>query len=238
MFNIFKKKKIEKNEEDGTQEEQNNDNPKPKKISFKEPDEEKQAMQSLTPYKTHQKLVIWNSGKGERIWGYPVALIPNKNHTYTLLYRRRAPDFIDEIASTLKAMIFGKKEQYRVVHIPEGAVDVSDEIITIYAHSFSIINNYTDEALPFEQGDPRKRELYIIALKQMKMYKTALEKLGVELPNVIDASLKMNPTMRAYQGKETQSDRKKGNKSKEFSGMEMGFSFDRFVNELKGDGDE
>ena len=35
MFNIFKKKKIEKNEEDGTQEEQNNDNPKPKKFHLK-----------------------------------------------------------------------------------------------------------------------------------------------------------------------------------------------------------
>ncbi|WP_421078033.1 hypothetical protein Mjas_01490 [Methanothermococcus sp. Ax23] len=199
---------------------------------------EKIAMASLTPYKVKQKLLIWNNGHGEKIYGYPIALIPRPNDIHIILYRRRSPDFIEEIISAFKALIFGKKEQYRVVHVPAGCIDLSDEIITIYAHSFEIINNYTEEAKPLEVLDPRRRQLYEIALQEAAMYKAALEKLGVELPRVIDSSLKLNPTMRAYQGKETQTDRKKGNKSKEFSGVELGFSFDNFIKTVGGFDDD
>ncbi|HIP90642.1 MAG TPA: hypothetical protein EYH22_03765 [Candidatus Nanopusillus sp.] len=219
----------------------NDDSKNPLKLikkKQKEIENEKIAMVSLTPYKVKQKLLIWNSGNGEKIYGYPIALIPRPNDIHIILYQRRSPDFIEELISTLKGLIFGKNEQYRVVHVPAECIDMSDEIITIYAHSFEIINNYTEEAKPLEALDPRRRQIYEIALKEAAMYKAALEKLGVELPNVIDSSLKLNPTMRAYQGKEMQTDRKKGSKSKEFSGMELGFSFDNFIKSVGGFDDD
>ncbi|ACV25423.1 hypothetical protein [Methanocaldococcus fervens] len=203
-----------------------------------EKEKESIALNALAPYKAHQKAIIWNSGRGEKIFGYPIAIIPQPNGMYVILYRKRYYDWLDELITTLKSIITGKKEQYRAVHVPESCIDISEELITIYAHSFFIVNSYTEIAIPLGEN-PKDRMAYLLSLQEAEMYRNALEKMGYEFPNVIDSALNLNPTMRAYIGKETMSDKKKKtSKTKEFAGFDMSFSFDRFLKSLGGYDDE
>ncbi|AEF96061.1 hypothetical protein [Methanotorris igneus] len=208
-------------------------------LKKKKIDKEKEntALVALAPYKVKQKIIIWNTGRGEKIYGYPVAMIPHPNGMYVILYRRRCMDWLEELTVTIKSLITGKKEQYRAVHVPEECLDISEDIITIYAHSFAIVDNHTEIAIPLAK-DPRERLAYLLAHQEAEMYRNALEKIGYELTNVIDSALNLNPTMRAYIGKETMSDKKKKtSKTKEFAGFDMSFSFDKFLKSL-GDYDE
>ena len=191
--------------------------------------EEQEAKTSLSPYKVKQRILIWNYGTGEKIYGYPVALIPRPHGECIILYRKRMPSFFDEIWLKLREIILGKKESYRVLYVPEECIGKSDDIITIYAHSFRFENNFTEVAIPLEGGDIRKRMMYEIALKRERMYQYALEHTMNELSNIIEYALYINPTLRTYRGRENKSD-KKGEQSKEFEGAE--FSFDGIMKKM------
>jgi len=207
----------------------------------KENEDEKTALISLAPYRVKQKLLIWDNGEGGRLYGYPVAMIPQPNDMYVILYKRRCPDFFEELLITLKETLFGIKERYRVVHVPAGCIGKSEDIITIYAHSFEIINNYTERAVPLEGMDPRKRQLYLIAQEESEIFRASCEKIGNQISNIIDIALQLNPSMKAYYGKEIQTDKKKGSKVKEFGGKELEFTFTGFMEDLRkkfGDGSD
>jgi len=195
-------------------------------------DDEKHAKNALTPYRVKQKLLMWNYGTGEKIYGYPVALIPRPHGEYIILYRRRMPSFLEELWLKIKEIILGKKEAYRVVYVPEGCIGISDDVITIYAHSFRYENNFTEVAIPLEGNDVRKRLLYETALQIAGMYESALHKVMYELNDIIENALHLNPALRMYKGREKKED-KKGTQYKEFEGAE--FSFDRFVKSLMGE---
>jgi len=195
-------------------------------------DDEKHAKNALTPYRVKQKLLMWNYGTGEKIYGYPVALIPRPHGEYIILYRRRMPSFWEEFWLRIKEIILGKKEAYRVVYVPEGCIGISDDVITIYAHSFRYENNFTEVAIPLEGNDVRKRLLYETALQIAGMYESALHKVMYELNDIIENALHLNPALRMYKGREKKED-KKGKQYKEFEGAE--FSFDKFVKSLIGE---
>jgi len=204
-----------------------------KKAEDKE--EELAAISSLAPFRVKQKLLIWNSGRGQRIFGYPVAMIPQheEDEFYVILYKRRRPTFFGEMLATIKEVLFGIKERYRVVLVPAGCVDMSEEIITIYAHSFKIVNNYTEIALPLEGNDPRKRELYISALAQAHSTKAIFHRYLNDMPEVMEMALYLNPAVKVYYGTEMYTDRHKGSRIKEFGGREVEFSFPRFIEDLR-----
>ncbi|HIP90330.1 MAG TPA: hypothetical protein EYH22_02125 [Candidatus Nanopusillus sp.] len=234
LFNIFKKKKekenINQNKDDYQQE--SNEEPTEK---YKKEHKEKETLiiNSLKPYKCSQKVIIWNDGKKEIIYGYPVALIPTEKD-YIILYRIRATDYFDELIIRLKSIFLGYKEQYRILRVPEYCLLKSSEILTIYAHSFRVINPLTEEAIPIENNDPRRRIFWEVERQKADAYRNALYKvIHDEFPTMIERALALNPTMRAYQGRENMKG-KKETKVKEFSGVEMGFSiFDELENQLK-----
>jgi hypothetical protein len=176
---------------------------------------------------------MWNNGEKETIYGYPVALIPTEPG-YVILYRIRAVDFFDELIIKLKSLFLGYKEQYRILRVPEYCLLKSPEVLTIYAHSFRVINHLTEEAIPIEGDDPRQRVFWDIERQKAEAYRNALHKImHDELPIILERALALNPTMRAYQGRESTKGRKES-KAKEFSGVEIGFSvFDELENQLK-----
>jgi len=249
IFRIFKKDKDKKKEMEKTGE---NKEKETEEVQSKGPiswlkkkkqmeEDEKTAVVSLAPYRVRQKLLIWNTGRGEKLFGYPIAMIPQPTNMYVILYKRRCPDFFEELLITIKEVLFGIKERYRVVHVPADCVDISDEIITIYAHSFEIINNYTERAIPLENMDPRKRQLYLISQEESEIYRSSIEKIGNQVSNVIDMALQLNPAMKTYYGKEIQTDKKKVSKMKEFAGKELEFTFTDFMEDLRrrfGDSDD
>jgi len=243
IFRIFKKDKDKKKKTDRTEgdkgkieetEEVQSKGPiswLKKKKQMEE--DEKTALVSLAPYRVRQKLLIWDNGEGGRLYGYPIAMIPQPNDMYVILYKRRCPDFLEELLITIKEALFGVKERYRAVHVPAGCIGKSEDIITIYAHSFEIINNYTERAIPLEGMDPRKRQLYLIAQEESEIYRSSIEKIGNQVSNVIDIALQLNPAMKAYYGKEIQADKKRGSKVKEFAGKELEFTFTDFMEDLR-----
>ncbi len=221
-------------EDNETKEEEKTLNPF-KKLEKKRKQKEKETLiiNSLKPYRCSQKIIIWNNGEQETIYGYPVALIPTESG-YVILYRKRAVDFLEELIIKLKSIFFGYKEQYRILHVPEYCLSKSQDILTVYAHSFRVINPLTEEAIPIEDNDPRKRIFWNIEKTKAEAYRRALHKvLHEELPIIIERALALNPTLRAYQGREGLKGRKES-KIKEFSGVEVGFSiFDELERQLR-----
>ncbi|WP_018153473.1 hypothetical protein [Methanothermococcus thermolithotrophicus] len=238
LFSRFKKEKEEDapQNEEGNQQEDNKESFNPiKKYKKKKEQKEKETLiiNSLKPYKCTQKIIMWNDGGKETIYGYPVALIPTETG-YVILYRMRAVDFFDELIIKLKSLFLGYKEQYRILRVPEYCLLKSPEVLTIYAHSFRVINPLTEEAIPIEGNDPRQRVFWDIERQKAEAYRNALHKImHDELPIILERALALNPTMRAYQGRESMKGRKES-KAKEFSGVEIGFSvFDELENQLK-----
>jgi len=206
-----------------------------KKLKKKKEQKERETLiiNSLKPYRCQQKILMWNNGEQEVIYGYPVALIPTENG-YVILYRKRATDFLDELIIKLKSIFFGYKEQYRILHVPEYCLAKGPEVLTVYAHSFKVINPLTEEAIPIENNDPRRRVFWNIEKIKAEAYRRALHKImHEELPIIIERALALNPTLRAYQGREGMKGRKES-KIKEFSGVELGFSiFDELERQLR-----
>jgi len=236
LFSRFKKEKEDAPQnEEGNQQEDNKESFNPiKKYKKKKEQKEKETLiiNSLKPYKCTQKIIMWNDGEKETIYGYPVALIPTETG-YVILYRMRAVDFFDELIIKIKSLM-GYKEQYRILRVPEYCLLKSPEVLTIYAHSFRVINPLTEEAIPIEGNDPRQRVFWNIERQKAEAYRNALHKImHDELPIILERALALNPTMRAYQGRESMKGRKES-KAKEFSGVEIGFSaFDELENQLK-----
>ncbi|MCS3900843.1 hypothetical protein [Methanococcus voltae] len=188
---------------------------------------------SLKPYSCTQKLILWNDGEKETIYGYPEALIPSETG-YIILYRKRAIDFFEELIIKLRNIFLGSKEQYRILKVPEYCIQKGNEVLTVYAHSFRVINPLTEEVIPIECNDPRQRIFWDIERQKAEAYRNAMTKiLEDELPVILERAIALNPTMKAYQGREGMKGRKES-RAKEFSGMEMGFSvFDELENQLK-----
>lgn len=239
LFSKFKKEKEKEappQNEESNQQEDNKESFNPiKKYKKKKEQKEKETLiiNSLKPYKCTQKILMWNNGEHEVIYGYPVALIPTETGC-VILYRRRAVDFFDELIIKLKSLFLGYKEQYRILRVPEYCLLKSPEILTVYAHSFRFINSLTEEAIPIEGGDYRQRVFWEIERQKSEAYRNALHKiLHDELPIILDRAMSLNPTMRAYQGRESMKGRRES-KAKEFSGVEIGFSvFDELEKQLK-----
>jgi len=239
LFSKFKKEKEKEDapqNEEGNQQGDNEESFNPiKKYKKKKEQKEKETLiiNSLKPYKCTQKIIMWNNGEKETIYGYPVALIPTESDNI-ILYRIRAVDFFDELIIKLKSLFLGYKEQYRILRVPEYCLLKSPEVLTVYAHSFRVINHLTEEAIPIEGDDPRQRVFWEIERQKSEAYRNAFIKvMQDELPILIERAFALNPTMRAYQGRESMKGRKES-KAKEFSGVEIGFSvFDELENQLK-----
>jgi len=238
---LFSKFKKEREKEDAPQNESNQqrDNEESsnpiKKYKKKKEQKEKETLiiNSLKPYRCTQKIIMWNNGEKETIYGYPVALIPTESDNI-ILYRIRAVDFFDELIIKLKSLFLGYKEQYRILRVPEYCLLKSPEVLTVYAHSFRVITHLTEETIPIEGDDPRQRVFWEIERQKSEAYRNAFIKvMQDELPILIERGFALNPTMRAYQGRESMKGRKES-KAKEFSGVEIGFSvFDELENQLK-----
>ena len=103
---------------------------------FKKPKEKKEKetfiIDSLKPYKCTQKILLWNDGFKTVVYGYPVALVP-MDDDYTILYRKRGMDYIDELIMRLKSLFFGYKENYRILRVPKYCISLSHEIIEFFA---------------------------------------------------------------------------------------------------------
>jgi len=202
-----------------------------KKFNFFGGNDEKIARNSLAKYSIPKKPLVWNYGTGERKIGYAIAIIPRPHGEYIILYQQKSRDFLDEVFNRLKEIILGSKERYRVLYVPESCVTSSNEIVTVYAHSFRMENEFTEVAIPLEGGDPRKRILYEMALDMVGMYESALSTLTGNLNNVVECALYLNPTLQTYRGKEYKEGKKGEKHSKEFEGSE--FSYFGFLNNIK-----
>ena len=174
LFSLFRKNKnttnpnIEQNMQQETyndaENEENNINHNSGFFSkLKEKKEQKERekfiIDSLKPYRCSQKIIIWNNGFREVVYGYPFAMIDHKDD-YIILYRKRPYDFIDELIIKLKSIFLGYKDQYRILKVPKYLVSISEEIITVYANNFIHLEDsgkLVEYAIPIEGHDPRKR---------------------------------------------------------------------------------
>ena len=204
-----------------------------KKFTFFGNEDEKLAKQSLAKYAIPQKPLVWNYGTGERKIGYAIAIIPRPHGEVIILYRQRARDFLDEVFNRLKELLFGSKERYRVLYAPEECVTISPEIVTVYAHSFRLENEFTEIAIPLEDGDPRKRIIYEIALERIGLYESAMRMFRDDMNNIVNCALYLNPMLKTYRGSEVKESRKGEKHVKSFEGSE--FSFENLINRLKDD---
>jgi len=204
-----------------------------KKFTFFGNNDEELAKKSLAKYAISQKPLVWNYGKGERKIGYAIAIIPRPHGEVIILYRQRARDFLDEVFNRLKEILFGSKERYRVLYAPEECVTISPEIVTVYAHSFRLENEFTEIAIPLEDGDPRKRIIYEIALERIGLYESAMRMFRDDMNNIVNCALYLNPMLKTYRGSEVKESRKGEKHVKSFEGSE--FSFENLINRLKDD---
>ena len=203
-----------------------------RKFNFFGGSDEHLAKQSLSKYTISKKPLVWNNGNGERKIGYAFAIIPRPHGEVIILYKQRARDFLDELFNRIKETLFGSKERYRVIYAPEECVTIS-EIVTIYAHSFRMENEFTEIAIPLEGGDPRKRIIYEISLERIGLYESAMAMMRDNMNDIINCALYLNPTLKTYRGNERKESRKGEKQVKEFEGSE--FSFGGFINSLKDD---
>ncbi|MBG0768299.1 MAG: hypothetical protein H0S71_00120 [Methanococcus maripaludis] len=181
---------------------------------------EREAYDSLAPYLCRQKLLIWHNGSGAKVFGYPHAVIPDEG-TYKILYKNKATDWLEDLIITIKSTIFNYKRHYAVVYAPKSCVDVSEDIIMFFVKY----------AVPLEADDPRQRVSWIVERKRAEAYEVMVENLlSEDIPNLVDAALYINPTMKMYKGSEKESSRK-STKEKSFEGGE--FSFDNAINRMK-----
>jgi len=193
---------------------------------------EKEAYDSLAPYLCRQKLLIWHNGSGAKVFGYPHAVIPDEG-TYKILYKNRATDWLEDLIITIKSTLFNYKRHYAVVYAPKTCVDVSEDIIIFFVDHFrdDKFANFVKYAVPLEADDPRQRVSWIVERKRAEAYEVMVENLlNEDIPNLVDAALYINPTMKMYKGSEKESSRK-STKEKSFEGGE--FSFDNAINRMK-----
>lgn len=193
---------------------------------------EREAYDSLAPYLCRQKLLIWHNGSGAKVFGYPHAVIPDEG-TYKILYKNKATDWLEDLIITIKSTLFNYKRHYAVVYAPKSCVDVSEDIIMFFVDHFrdDKYANFVKYAVPLEADDPRQRVSWIVERKRAEAYEMMVENLlGEDIPNLVDAALYINPTMKMYKGSEKESSRK-STKEKSFEGGE--FSFDNAINRMK-----
>ncbi|WP_333583271.1 hypothetical protein [Methanococcus maripaludis] len=202
------------------------------KMKKQEYSAEREAYDSLAPYLCRQKLLIWHNGSGAKVFGYPHAVIPDEG-TYKILYKNKATDWLEDLIITIKSTLFNYKRHYAVVYAPKSCVDVSEDIIMFFVDHFrdDKYANFVKYAVPLEADDPRQRVSWIVERKRAEAYEVMVENLlSEDIPNLVDAALYINPTMKMYKGSEKESSRK-STKEKSFEGGE--FSFDNAINRMK-----
>jgi hypothetical protein len=204
-----------------------------RKFNFFGGSDEQLAKQSLSKYSIPKKPLVWNYGEGERKIGYAFAIIPRPHGECIILYKQKSRDFLDELFNRLKEMLLGSKERYRVLYVPDECITVSNEIVTIYAHSFKMENEFTEIAIPLEEGDQRKRIIYEMALERVGLYESAMAMMRDDMNNIVNCALYLNPTLKTYRGNEMKEGKKGEKQFKAFEGSE--FSFDGVINRLKDD---